>query len=105
MQSGQPEGIPRDYGLDVPKVANITGCTNVDKVKELDCLRKVDAVELKRAISPYILNSYGSLSGGTPVEDNVTLLTRPEYIIRGAAGRFAKIVSLALARGLVLEAN
>jgi carboxylesterase type B len=76
------------------RVAMSVGCANsTDRFNELECMRTIDAETLKHAISNKTFNTFASPSGGTPMVDNVTIFTMPEYATRGKEGRFAKIVS------------
>lgn len=75
------------------RVATAVGCANsVDRLKELACMRTIDAQRLKHAVSNNTFNAFGSPPGGTPMVDNVTLFTGQEYASRGNAGKFAKVV-------------
>jgi hypothetical protein len=82
-----------DVDSEFVRVATAVGCVDTDRAKELECMRKVDAVRLKHAISNQTLNLFGSPAGGTPMVDNTTLFTIEEYSRRGQAGEFAKIAS------------
>lgn len=76
------------------RIAKSVGCANSsNRHKELQCMQGIDAGVLKRAMSNSTFNHFGSPPGGSPMVDNLTLFTKDEYLRRGTAGHFAKIVS------------
>ena len=78
-------------------VAEGVGCRNkTNATTELNCMKKVPADDLRSAISNSTWNSFGVVSGGTPVIDNTTLFSAEEYMRRGEAGEFARIASTIL---------
>lgn len=97
LQSGTVQIIgaaTQNVDSEFVRVATSVGCANsADRLQELECMRTVNAEVLMRAISDKTLNAFGAPSGGTPMVDNVTLFTMREYVHRGSAGKFAKIVS------------
>lgn len=97
LQSGTVQIIgaaTQNVDSEFVRVATSVGCANsADRLQELECMRTVNAEVLMRAISNKTLNAFGAPSGGTPMVDNVTLFTMREYVHRGSAGKFAKIVS------------
>ena len=93
--SGQPGLIPPDDGSSWKSVANITGCRNDDANIELECMRSVPPRQLKRAIginNTPTLADPGTITGGVPAVDNVTIFASEDYKVRGEAGKFAKVV-------------
>lgn len=75
------------------RVAGSVGCGDVKGEKIVQCMRGIGAEKLKKAVSNSTVNMFGTPAGGTPMVDNVTLFTMEEYVERGAAGRFARVVS------------
>jgi hypothetical protein len=55
-------------------------------------MKTIPADTLRAAISTDFLNPFAVPNGGTPMVDNVTLFTPDEYLRRGKAGKFAKVV-------------
>lgn len=98
LQSGtvQVIGAATEYvDSEFVRVAKTVGCANdADRLKEIECMKTVDAETLKHAISNNTFNTFGSSPGGAPMVDNVTIFNTQEYIDRGTAGKFAKIVSI-----------
>lgn len=88
-------GLPQTPGYSDPSqfilVANRTGCISENRSAELECMRKVDSVELRNAMSPKSYNAYGDQQGGTITVDNVTIFPRDRYSQLGQEGKFAKI--------------
>ncbi|KAF2106962.1 Alpha/Beta hydrolase protein [Lophiotrema nucula] len=91
--SGQPGLVATDDGTSWPAIANTTNCTNDNKEVELECIRKVPARSLKRAMSPNNTPAVTDtvISGGTPIVDNTTVFSLEEYASRRASGKFAKL--------------
>jgi carboxylesterase type B len=100
LQSGTAQIIgaaTQNVDSEFVRVAKSVGCANgTHRQGELECMRTISADVLKRAVSNNTFNSFGSPPGGTPMVDNVTIFTMDEYLRRGTAGKFAKIVSLDL---------
>lgn len=97
FQSGSVQVIGpslQDHDLEFVRVAEAVGCADAtNRTRELECMRRVDAKTIHLAISNRTLNTFGSLPGGAPMVDNVTLFTVQEYDRRGRAGKFAQVVS------------
>lgn len=93
--SGQEIGVQPDDGTSWKNVGNVTGCDKKGDAKaQVECLRKLPARELRRAITPTNLAEYGDATGGGPAVDNKTYFSAAEYTKRGLAGRFAKVVRI-----------
>lgn len=92
--SGQPGLIANDDGSSWEALANTTGCSNLDRLTELACMRSVPPRDLKRAMSFNNVPDFTTpiINGGTPAVDNVTVFPLAEYTTRGLAGDFAKLV-------------
>lgn len=88
LQSGIPEYIGESDGSEWRRVADAIGCDADD----LECMRRVSAGTLQRAVSNATFNRFGAPSGGGPVVDNVTHFSVQEYLRRGEEGRFARVV-------------
>ena len=95
LESGNPQlaistGDPSE---EFHRVAGIVGCRNKsDGREELKCMKAVPAAQLRHAISKQTWNSFGTPFGGNPFADNVTLFPVEEYVKRGEAGMFARLV-------------
>ncbi|MCJ1331585.1 hypothetical protein MMC10_008276 [Thelotrema lepadinum] len=92
--SGQASLIPPDDGSSWKSVANTTGCSNPDANAELECMRSVPPRQLKRAIginNTPTLADPGTITGGVPAVDNVTIFAAADYKARGETGRFTKV--------------
>ena len=97
--SGQASLIPPDDGSSWKSVANTTGCSNPDANAELECMRSVPPRQLKRAIginNTPTLADPGTITGGVPAVDNVTIFAAADYKARGETGRFTKVVGVRL---------
>lgn len=77
------------------RVANVVGCTNpADRREELECMKSIDTIRLKRAVSNNTLNELGGPTiGGFPRFDNTTLFSPEALEQRVREGRYAKVVS------------
>jgi len=96
MQSGTVEQMHDPGKSEFLRVSAAVGCGDAkDTMKNLQCMKSVDAKTIQNAISNLTLNYYASPSGGYPGVDNVTVFTPAEHEVRGLAGRFAKLVSSA----------
>lgn len=96
LQSGTIEGLgalTSTPDFEFVRVAEAVGCLNIDRAKELECMRRVDAEQLQHAISNQTFNLFGSPYGGWPMVDNTTVFTNEEYERKGRAGEFAHVVS------------
>jgi acetylcholinesterase len=91
LQSGQPESSGINVPAEFSRVAEVAGCGNDDKTAELECMRSVDPLELRKSISDRTYNYFGVNPGGTLTQDNVTYLGRESYVPLGLQGKFAKI--------------
>lgn len=91
LQSGQPESSAVNEPSEFTRVAKAAGCADDDKAAELECMKTVDSLELKNAVSLKIYNEPGDNPGGTLTQDNVTYLGRESYVPLGLKGKFAKI--------------
>ncbi len=60
--------------------------------RELECMKRVDAQQLARAVSNATLNQMGAPRGGYPRFDNVLVFPLPELMKRAQEGRFARVV-------------
>jgi carboxylesterase type B len=60
--------------------------------RELECMKRVDARQLMRAISNETTNVFGAPRGGYPRYDDVILFTPQELTRRMQEGRFARVV-------------
>lgn len=95
--SGQPGTSGQDDGSSWARVIEETGCVNQSSpLTELECLKNLPPREIKRAVSISNIINYGDLSGGLPAVDNKTVFSQQEYVSRGMAGQFARVVSFTL---------
>lgn len=95
LESGNPELAlsQGDPSAEFHRVASVVGCRNEsNSTEELQCMRTVPAASLRAAISNNTWNHFGVPMGGNPFSDNHTLFTAEEYVKRGNAGRFARVV-------------
>ncbi|KAL2129923.1 hypothetical protein VTI74DRAFT_7140 [Chaetomium olivicolor] len=90
LQSGIPEYIGESDGSEWRRLTAAVGCS----VDDLECMRKVPAETLHRAVSNETFNRFGAPSGGGPIADNVTHFTVQEYLRRGEEGKFARVPTL-----------
>ncbi|KAG8801750.1 hypothetical protein FRC17_006562, partial [Serendipita sp. 399] len=93
-------GVPSSGPNPFPRIAEAVGCplpgsnSNVtthnfgEYVTQLDCVRRRNTTELTNAITK--LNIFGF----SPIVDNQTVFTVPEYKSRGRAGKFARVALL-----------
>jgi carboxylesterase type B len=90
--AAEPSGDPSE---EFHRIAGVVGCRNKsDSAEELRCMKTIPAQTLRDAISPNFINMFAVPNGGTPMIDNITLFTPDEYLKRGNAGRFAKVVCM-----------
>jgi hypothetical protein len=54
----------------------------------------IDAIRLHKAVTNLTVNPLGQPNGGSPMIDNITVLSQAEYVRRSAAGDFAKVPTL-----------
>ncbi|KAJ3498129.1 hypothetical protein NLG97_g1365 [Lecanicillium saksenae] len=97
LQSGTIEGLgalAHNPDFEFVRVAKAVGCQSTDRLKELACMKRVDAQQLQHAISHHTLNPFGSLYGGWPMVDNTTVFTNEEYERKGREGKFAHVPTL-----------
>lgn len=92
--SGQPGLVATDDGTSWTTLAGKAGCASTDREAELECMRGVEARQLKILMSPSNTPAFTDpvVQGGTPVVDNETVFGLAEYAARGKAGKFAKLV-------------
>lgn len=92
--SGQATLIGPPNNVEFDRVAGVLGCQNqVDRQKELECMKAVDAPRLRRAVNNATRSELaGGFSGGLPGHDNVTSFSPEILRERAQEGRFAKIV-------------
>lgn len=96
LESGQPlAALPSgDPSEEFERIAGLVGCGDeANSASELECVRGVPADTIKDAISNSTIHPIGVSSGGTPLVDNKTLFSAEEYLKRGEAGEFARLVS------------
>ena len=91
LQSGQPESSAINRPEEFTRVADAAGCADDDKAIELECMRSVDTLTLRRAISKKTYNYFGDNAGGTMTQDNITYLGYEGYVPLGMQGKFAQI--------------
>lgn len=94
MMSGNTALFRGTDSSEYNRVANTLGCTNpIDRGQELECMKSIDTIRLKRAISNNTLNELGgSTYGGAPRIDNLTVLSPEALRQRVAEGKVAKVV-------------
>lgn len=93
MQSGFIEMMGDQGTGPFLRVAAGVGCTGPSDEEIVACMKKADAMAIRKAISNDSLNAYATDSGGGPGVDNVTVWPIRELVERGMAGKFAKLVS------------
>lgn len=106
LESGQPLaalGYAADPTGEYFRIAKTVGCRNKDDSEaELKCMKSIPAVELRRAVSNETFLSFGYPNGGSPMIDNLTLFPAEEYLRKGSAGEFARLVCTL---GVVIQAS
>ena len=94
MQSGQADSMSDDNNAtNWKRTANETGCASNSTTKELACMQNLDARTLRRGVSPYMRVPQNKTTIQAPAVDNITRFARKSYAERGAAGKFARLVS------------
>lgn len=74
-------------------IAEKLGCGNNGSDKEfLECMQRLNAAEIRKAVWGTVLNSWTAFTGGAPGVDNKTAFDAEEYKRRGSSGQFAQIV-------------
>ena len=97
LESGQPLAAEPfgDPSEESHRVAGVVGCSDKsNSTAELECMKDIPAEALRDVISNKTFNAFGVPNGGSPMIDNLTLFAPEEYMRRGEAGRFARVVSL-----------
>ncbi|KAM0324793.1 hypothetical protein ACHAQA_007759 [Verticillium albo-atrum] len=74
------------------RVSTTVGCVNgTDRKSELECMKSIDAVTIKAAVSNQTFNTFGTPPGGAPMVDNKTIFSLEEYSQKGRDGMFAHV--------------